>query len=158
MVQVQGHPKDYRANYKAYDRSVNMANHSDSGKVMTHELGHQLEYDVRDKYGNATWQLKANRFLEQRTEHEVAERFIDIYPNSNYTADEIFKRDKWEQTGGTLYSGKVYGIKSTRYNGNNLPPTEIISMGVERLMKDPSAFATSDPEYFDFIVSLLNGG
>jgi hypothetical protein len=35
--------------------------------------------------------------------------------------------------------------------------TEIISMGVENITYDPIAFAERDPDYFDFIWSLVNG-
>jgi len=35
--------------------------------------------------------------------------------------------------------------------------TEIISMGLEKMYKDPIAFLDKDPEYFEFIVKVMWG-
>lgn len=45
------------------------------------------------------------------------------------------------------YVGKTYA--------NNR--TEVFSMGMEQLYKDPINFAEDDPEYFKFIVGVLRG-
>ena len=45
------------------------------------------------------------------------------------------------------YVGKTYANNST----------EVFSMGMEQLYKDPISFAEDDPEYFKFIVGVLRG-
>jgi len=43
--------------------------------------------------------------------------------------------------------GKTYGYGSGH--------TEIISMGIERFILDPLGFAQKDPQYFDFMMDIL---
>jgi len=153
-----------RAFYRAHTRHVHTTDNAldQRDRTLSHEIGHQLEYDVRDEYGNAVWQEKANRFLKDRSMGEQPVRLKDLYPNSNYDVDEITYVDKWNQLSGHErvageYSGKVYDKYPGKWGGNGLPATEIISMGIQRLILSPIDFAKNDPEYFDFIVSLLHG-
>ena len=46
-----------------------------------------------------------------------------------------------------FYTGKEYPDKAT----------EIVSMGLELLYEDPYNFAKADPEFFDFIMGILDG-
>lgn len=62
------------------------------------------------------------------------------------------------------YVGRFYGAfpdvvnayKGTRLTARNMG-TEVISTGVEPLMTNPTDFKEHDPEFFDFMVSILSG-
>jgi hypothetical protein len=114
-------------------------------RVFVHELGHHLEDAIPGV------QLRANQFLDYR----IAKAGTKNVPMNNYgggyEVDEIGNEDDFEKTFNTkrqaAYAGK-------RYPGGS---TEIISKAVELLYKDPIGFANRDPEYFKFIIGVLNG-
>jgi hypothetical protein len=97
-----------------------------------HEFGHFLE-DVMPG-----WQTKAGKFRKKRAAGEK------IGPLRGYKG-AVGYNDKFKNP----YAGRVYkGHKET----------EIISHGIEQLVRNPAGFAKSDPEYFDFIYNLLKTG
>ena len=55
--------------------------------------------------------------------------------------------------------GKAFGKQDAFYVGKHYADgsTEIISMGLEKLYKDPVKFAQDDPEYCAFLVGILEG-
>ena len=134
-------------------------------RTATHEFAHQMEFDARDAYGQAHWQARANKFLHDRARasgETAPTQLKKLYPLQEYRKDEVAFIDKWTKLSGNErvagdYCGKVYGEYPTYWGGNDLNPTEIISMGVQRLVNDPIAFAKNDSEYFDFIIGLLHG-
>jgi len=67
-----------------------------------------------------------------------------------YKPNEVALPDRWVELGGDLYSGKVYRDEFGRDTAS-----EILSMGLERLYKDPALFHSTDPEYFHFTVNSL---
>ena len=75
----------------------------------------------------------------------LAERF----PEKGYRPDEIGNEDGFRDAFGdrAAYVGKDYGRRAT----------EIVSMGLEELYRNPAVFAGNDPEYFKFTVGLLRG-
>jgi hypothetical protein len=164
-VDIKGMSATHRAEYRSWTREINLANDPDAllRKIATHELGHQLEYDVRDAYGNAVWQLRANKFLEDRRKASGNRAPVSLkkeFPDGQYEDWETAWRDKWADQGrdsGELYTGKVYPVKTEKWGGNGLPSTEIIPMGMERMARNAMVFARQDPEYFDFIIGLLHG-
>jgi SPP1 gp7 family putative phage head morphogenesis protein len=150
-----------------YDPSIAVAKHDGSGpKTMVHEIGHWLEYQ------SAAVQQAAVDYWFKRTEGESFTQLKKLFPRSGYASHEVCKPDQFQSP----YMGKVYGynagaealIARAREQDpegaeqllNNLKrgtATEIISMGVENITYDPIAFAERDPDYFDFIWSLVNG-
>lgn len=98
-----------------------------------HELGHALE----SQHG---WYMEAKRFLDSRVGYEK---------HSKIRGREVGWKDDFEKAFGSEghYVGRKYSHAST----------EIISMGLEKLYKDPVTLAKKDPEYFDFMVNLLHG-
>ena len=82
-------------------------------------------------------------FYNKRTEGEKTVKLNDVSKNP-YSNDEVTKVDKWLN----LYMGKVYPDKST----------EILSMGLELMYKNPVYLAKKDPEMFDFIYSVVRRG
>lgn len=102
--------------------------------TVVHEVGHYLE-DVVPGVHKA-----ANYFLEDRTRGEEWQRLSDLAPNRGYDPDEWAKPDKFL----SAYMGKSYP-----------DATEIVSMGIQYLVEDPQLLATKDPEYFDFILGII---
>ena len=138
---------------------VQMDHGADPG-TMVHELSHLLEAD-RETLERAV------AFLSRRTAGDPIEAVLDDY---------LGRRDKFHDPRLDAYAGRIYpasaagdaaGYHRTRLAGApGHPPaqlkkgdrgdidvsaTEILSMGMERLWRDPQGFARADPEYFDFI-------
>jgi len=63
--------------------------------------------------------------------------------NADYKGEYAYK-DRWKELGGDHYCGKI-----------DTGSTEILSMGLPRLHRDPARFAREDPEYFSFVVNTL---
>jgi hypothetical protein len=117
--------------------SINLTPWPDQ-RVIAHELGHILEFN------NASVREAALAFLERRTRGEPLELMSKLVPESGYEPYERARGDKFRDP----YIGKDYG--AARW-------TEVVSMGLEYMFRDPLAFAREDPDMFDFIYDLLRG-
>lgn len=106
-----------------------------STSVTIHELGHWLE--DRDPGIHKA----AVDFLERRTAGETARPLRELTGVSSYKDYEVAKKDKFRHP----YAGKIYA------DGH---ATEIVSVGLEEMWRNPAMFAQRDPEYFDFIYDL----
>lgn len=107
-------------------------------EVVVHEAAHWLEESdpkIHDK---------VKKFFESRTAGEKWQKLSELTGNSNYGDNEVAKPDKWPKP----YMGK---------KANSDKNSEILSMGMEMMYKDPVAFAKTDPEYFAFIHNTLRG-
>lgn len=109
-------------------------------RTIAHEIAHGLEKSNADNL------QAANDFLNYRTRGEVPVRLKKLRPNQ-YRSNEMTRPDKFADP----YVGKLYGTVG------NQNYTEVISMGVEQMFADPLKFAQEDPEYFDFILTILRG-
>jgi hypothetical protein len=93
-----------------------------------HELAHHIE-------GDHPWILElSKRFIARRARGGPPERLKDI-TGHNYEHNEITHRSNWSTRGGSHYIGKFYGPSLQRATA-----TEAISMGLERLYREPDAF------------------
>ena len=111
-----------------------------------HEIGHQVEREMKGVKDKAI-EFRNMRIAEAGTKPV---KMSELCPHCNYADHEIGNPDGWGKTFGenhAAYIGKDYGDHAT----------EVISMGVEMLYKDPVKFAQNDPEYFKFIVGVLRG-
>jgi SPP1 gp7 family putative phage head morphogenesis protein len=115
---------------------VNMAE-DDMATTWIHEAGHTFEAVDKD------WLNASNEFLDKRRGTEKLQELRTLTGNKAYKDDEVVYEDKFKNP----YMGKYY----------NRQATEITSMGLEWLYKDPAGFAKEDPEYFEFIVNMLRG-
>jgi len=132
--QVFGYGKaDGRSYYE--NNAIYLDNDSDPG-VVVHELGHWLE-----SYGDTY--AEAQAFLDRRTAGEEVRRLQDITGRFGYGKSETATPDKFIEP----YMGKRYATA--------MRATEIISMGLEFLWRDPGRLARDDPDYFDFMWNLL---
>lgn len=106
--------------------------------VVVHELGHAIEYQ---KPGVLA---AAGAFLAYRVGDEAP---VDM---GGDMVGEVGRRDRFERVfspTNALYVGKAYP--------GNPPPTEIVSMGVEELFRNPTGFIRRDPEYAVFLLGQL---
>lgn len=131
-----------RAYYSASKNIFKVEKDADFGDVI-HEYTHFLERNNPKMLANSL------AFAEYRTKGEESQQLSKLTGNS-YGADEIAKKDRFFSP----YCGKIYSYNNEYRTGN---ASEIMSMGVERLFKEPAKFAKEDREYFDFVVANLRG-
>jgi hypothetical protein len=110
--------------------------------TLIHEMGHLLEAQIPE------WAARAQEFLAYRVGDEPIRSFQEVI-GKEYSKYERGRKDKFDQAFGTLgwYVGKTYIHDAT----------EITSMAIEKLFNDPVTFAMKDPEYFAWIVGMLDG-
>lgn len=121
--------KGSRAYYTNGRKEIGLANLTKT-ETFIHEFGHALEY----QFPNAKKQALA--FRKSRI--------------GNEKLSPIFKGKKevgWKDGFFDHYCGKYYEDGAT----------EIISMGLEKMYKDPIIFLNKDPEYFEFIIKVMWG-
>ena len=116
-----------RAHYKNGRNTIRMGD-DDAGTVI-HEFGHHIEYNMPGYYEKA---------LALRKKRTVGESLSYI----NGTK-EVGYRDEWFNH----YVGRKYDFEST----------ELISMGLEQMHRNPYEFLKSDPEFFEFILKVMWG-
>lgn len=119
-----------------------------SPAIFAHETGHIIEGKVLDSM--------VIPFLYKRV-GASGETVIPMKKiNKAYKADEFSLKDDFMEP----YTGKIYtnvnsgGPGFTLRDYPNIIATEVVSMGLEHMYKDPILFAQKDPEFFDFIWSL----
>lgn len=110
---------------------------SGGNAVLAHELGHHLEMKVPGM------EKKVQDFYDKRTMGESLQSLKKIYPQSNFAWSEVTKVDKFINP----YMGRKYA-----HGGS-----EIVSMGIQYLLHDPIALLNGDPDYFNFMIDLLQG-
>lgn len=107
---------------------------SDDPAEVIHEASHWLE----EKVPGVRAEVEA--FYKKRTEGEKLVKMKDVTGNAGYRDDEVTRVDKWLNP----YMGKEYKNAS-----------EILSMGMEMMYRNPVYLAKNDPEMFDFIYSVV---
>ena len=117
---------------------LNMGTHSET-KTWIHELAHSIEY------GDPEISKATKAFLMKRSNGALPEKMSHLTGQGGYRYHEEAYRDEFVARGSHAYAGKVYPDQAT----------ELVTMGMERLFADPRSFAQQDPEYFDFILNLL---
>lgn len=133
-----------------YDNDTRTLFMNPDAKIPTyvHEMAHGVEHQ-----GNYFAESKG--FLHFRTQHNVPAILKKRFPGSKFEPyeasleDEFFRAwphtDKLRDRRGA-YVGKYYTKN-----------TEVMSMGVELLYADPVGFARRDPEFFRFVIGVLQG-
>ena len=144
VVKVPRATKNERAFYSLATKKLNLNTHPESSRKLStgiHESMHWLE-DF-----NAHVHKRCVEFLEHRCKGETPQSLrrltgLGYRPTEKARPDNFF----------SPYCGKDY----VDINGNRYA-TEVLSMGVEQMLRGPAAFAKQDPEYFNFVVSVLKG-
>jgi HK97 family phage portal protein len=138
---AEGEPQ--RAGYS--DGTVHATKYADARQVV-HEMGHALE-DKIPGVGAAAF-----AFLEHRVGGEKPTPMNEVPGfKGAYASHEMGRKDAFDKTfddlGTAYYAGKDYGDRGT----------EMLSLGLEELHKNPGKFAAKDPEYANFVLSCLDG-
>jgi len=107
-------------------------------KTYVHELGHYFEER------NPGVHEAAVAFLRDRTTGQPDRKIESLLVGMGYDLDETSRPDAFVHP----YVGKVY---------EDYRATEVVSMGLEMLYRDPVGFARDDPEHFDLVVGMLKG-
>ncbi len=136
LVQLEG-----RAYHDPRDGAVRMDSRSPLA-VHVHELAHSIETDVPGV------QKACREFLEHRRNGQPLRKLSDAIPghtDPNLAFDDDFGRAFTPEE--AWYVGKQYDFGAT----------EVLSMGLQRLVEDPAGFIKKDPEYAKFVLGLLTG-
>ena len=126
-------------------RGIALANH-DSAAIAAHEIGHVIEF-TSPKILERSLEFKKYRIKQAGTTDQPMNTFVS---GNLYAANEVGNEDTFTKAfdrHDAAYIGKNYGSAAT----------EILSMGVQKLMEDPISFADNDPEYFKYVVGALRG-
>jgi hypothetical protein len=123
--------------------TIALAKSDDAGTVI-HEWGHRIEGEIPGV------QKRANEFLDHRLKGETPQQLNKVLHGSSYDDHEMGAKDDFEKAFGASHAWYV----GKRYKHG---ATEIVSMGIEKLYREPLGFATDDPEYCKFILGILDG-
>lgn len=159
--------KGQRAYYSGKDMHLPV---SCNTETFIHEFGHHLETYVPGIKEAAIDFLfyrlgQSVEFLHKMAPRKLKEVIGPGYDgNEQGYQDEFYKYFKKEG----YYVGKIYGTVRTYYNREedsyefaiqpeDVRDTEIISMGLEALYRDPIGFFHHDLEYFIFMIGICTG-
>uniref|UniRef100_UPI000557E70E hypothetical protein n=1 Tax=Haloferula sp. BvORR071 TaxID=1396141 RepID=UPI000557E70E len=115
-----------------------------NGQLSSARIAHEIIHELEATHAEILKRTK--EFLERRGKTGGKGSLQQRTGISRYDAVEEAWFDLWREKGGTEYSGKDCGKDAT----------EILTVGIERLDRDPILFMLTDPEYFDFVVRTLN--
>lgn len=137
-VEVYGIKEGYqqRSAYMDVGSSI-VVSRDVSTSTVVHELGHHIESTNPGAHRMATG------FLRTRTHKDQAYSMFST-GEAEYGREDDFRKTFLDRA---AYVGKHYDHQST----------EITSMGIEQLYRDPVGFAKSDPEYFNLTIAILRG-
>lgn len=127
----------------------------DKPSVIAHELAHVIELSHPDVLH------KSAAFLHGRAQGAAPVSLKSLYPDRGYPPQEKTFEDDWTKRGGSAYTGKIYvrGYHSSMSKDAfvaNTAGTEILSMGIQRMLESPVDFQRQDPEFYNFIKSQLS--
>jgi hypothetical protein len=124
----------------------------ESPDVVVHEFGHAL--DARLRLEKSQVVERSREYLMSRVDPSKPKfKLRDRYPGSAYEDwEECFEADfarafdRGSRSSGD-YTARDYGNRAT----------EVLSMGLQELYRDPAGFAARDPEYCKFVLGILDG-
>ncbi len=116
----------------------------DTPDIHVHELGHAIEWQVPGVH------QRVEEFLAHRLQGEAAESMASLFPGMGYKPTEMGRKDKFD---AHFDARDAYYVGLVKTNGNS----EVLSMGLQALYNDPAGFARNDPEFFKFIIGILDG-
>lgn len=136
---LEGKPaSSSRAFYRNGNKSVNFHPDRRSPDTIIHEIAHAIEYE-HPEVASATAD-----FFSERTAGEALQKLQDLQPGFGYRSYEVAKPDDFYNP----YVGRVY---------KGGPATEIVTMGLERMWRDPLDFWEEDPGHFTFTWKIMTG-
>lgn len=100
--------------------------------VLCHELGHAIDYHTDQ--GRKTKAFEAQAIQKHKTK----------WTGGGCEADEVGSKDGFMDA----YTGKYY---------NRPNSSEVLTMGIQRLIETPMKFARASPDHFNFTIASLRG-
>ena len=148
-------PGGGRAFARASQDLVALSSNS-STATHVHELSHLLENTISQA------ERAVGRFRKVRIDRAGTKtRSLNgANKTTRYRWDERGNEDEWIKAFKAKGVSNADALSNALYTGKNYVgrvSTEVVSMGVELLFNDPIGFATRDPEFFKFILGLLDG-
>lgn len=124
-----------------------------SASTLIHETGHQIEM------ANPEAKALSQAFLASRTKGESPVSFKSEFAESFYGEDEVGSPDKFDTAFAAVDGDSKTARQKAFYAGKRYESgdTEVLTMGLELLHKNPAAFAKADPEWFDLVVGISTG-
>jgi hypothetical protein len=116
------------------------------------EAAHEIVHRIEGVHPEVL--QKSRDFLAQRAAGADPMRLDQLDPDAGHTPDEMAFEDRWVERGGDNYSGKFYAQPGSR-SAQDARSTELLTVGIERLHRNPTLFAATDPEYFTFVLNIL---
>ena len=110
-----------------------------SDSIVMHEITHATEVQ------NPGLLKKSLAFLKKRAGGGPLRLLSELTGDARYDANELAWEDEWVKRGGSVYAGKNYWGSYT----------EILTVGIERLHRNPVEFLENDRDYFEFVVQTL---
>jgi len=131
-------------------------------KTYMHEYGHQIED------GNPEAKDLCMEFLNKRTAGEKIQKFQKTMPGYGYKRYEKGSADgfgkahaelfpEFDTNNRAYYTGKRYDDQPFGASSKYIGATEVYSMGMELLHRNPAKFAKIDPEWFDLVTGIATG-
>jgi hypothetical protein len=146
-LKVQAAPVPAGENRDFHDRGRIFLTPGTNASVVVHEVGHQLNEAPHVKE-------LANAFWEHRFGGEAPTPMRDVCKHCGYDKDEEGHQDDLGKVFGEGKDAHRAYYAGKRYEGGQ---TELVSMGLEQLHRDPVKLAKADPEYFNFLHAVLSG-
>ena len=130
---------DFNRKRAGYLHGMVLINGLTSHSHVMHEITHGIEEQ------NPRVLKACLDFLNKRAGNEYPQLLATLTGNPDYGTDRTYK-DRFEELGGKHYMGRFYPGRDG---------TEILTMGIERLHRNPVEFYINDPEYFEFVIQTL---
>ncbi len=138
---VKGMAPKARSKYVSLQNTIKISSR-DKLPIVAHEMAHWVESSSPHVHKRCV------EFLEYRCAGEISEKLSVMTGNKFYGPHEYARKDNFF----IPYCGKDYIGP-----GGQRVATEILSMGIQQLLKKPATFIADDPEYAAFVLLLLRG-
>lgn len=142
FVPINAGRSQYNGQYNGVEGVISLDSEA-GGSTVAHEMGHHFEEVVPGVHSACA------EFLAYRVGDEPLTKLSEKFPRSGWDDGDTGRKDQFD---------RVFPEQYAYYIGKHYDDaTEVLSMGVEKLMTDPARFAALDPEYFKFVVGVLRG-
>ncbi len=128
--------KRSRAEYDGDSNVLDIGRRAGIRQLVPHEMGHYIEE------GNREIQKRCKDFFERITDGSEVRSLKKDFPKDGYSDDEKYKPANISMP---EYATKI----------NPGGSTEILSVGLQELQRDPVGFSRNYPEFFDFIIQTI---
>ena len=128
----------------AIKRQAMFLHEKDNIGIWVHETGHAIEQ--ADPYVAGM----VNTFLNMRVGNETPQEMKDLFPGHGFKPGEKGRKNHFDRAFNGDPAEAYYVGKDYQEQG-----TEVLSMGIQKLHDSPMDFMKKDPEYFEFVVSVL---